>query len=81
MVDTDEEDFPDPEFVKVIRPYRFSAWDVAAITATAVYNLTDTVRCWWDQFSDLCIQQAMFKRKTNDERAFKSSVAKDIAHL
>jgi len=80
MVDEDEDEIR-PEIVKVLRPYRFSLWDLMAITATWVYNVTDGVCRWWDQFSDLCIQHAMYKRKRNDERAFKSSVIKDIAAL
>lgn len=80
MVDQDEEEVR-PEIVKVLRPYRFSFWDFVAITATWVYNFTDSITRWWDQCSDLCIQHAMYRRKNKDEIAFKTSVMKDIAAL
>lgn len=80
MVDQDEEEIR-PEYVKVLRPYRFSFADLTAITATWVYNMFDGFTRWWDQFSDLCIQHAMYKRKNRDEVAFKASVMKDIAAL
>jgi hypothetical protein len=78
--ETEDEEIP-PGFIKVLSPYRFQFSDLIAISATWVYNLVDGFARWWDQFSDLCIQHAMYRRKRVDMRAFKTSVLKDIAVL